>query len=107
MPSALTIAGEVAGSATALAGLILVFIGAVSASFHSYGKVAQAAIRGRYQRRVWFAFAGFSLALVSALLALAAKWLTNEFAALGALVLLFISFIWVLFAALSAVREVR
>jgi hypothetical protein len=34
MPSALNVAGEVAGSATALAGLILVFMGATVAGPH-------------------------------------------------------------------------
>jgi hypothetical protein len=107
MPSALSVAGDVAGSATALAGLILVFLGAISTSFDSYGKQEQGSVRSRYQQRGWFAFVGFALALASAFLALLAKWLSNECAAIASLVLLFVALIWVLFAALSSVREIK
>jgi uncharacterized membrane protein len=58
------------GAATALAGLILVFLGAISASFASYHKQEQAAVRARFQTRAWIAFVGFTLALLSAALAL-------------------------------------
>lgn len=98
---------EVVASATALAGLILVFLGAIGTAFDSYQKQEQNAVRTRYQRRAWFAFVGFALALLSTCLGLVAKWLGNECAALAALVLLGVSLIWVLFAALSAVREIR
>lgn len=107
MPSALPIAGEITGSATALAGLILVFLGATATAFDSYETREKSTVRPRYQRRAWFAFVGFALALVSALCALVAKWLTNECAGLAAFVLLVLALIWVLFAALSAVREIR
>jgi hypothetical protein len=107
MPSALPVMGEVAGSATALAGLILVFLGAVATTFDSYQKAEQNSVKARYQRRAWFAFVGFVFALVSALLALAAKWLAIECIALAALVLLSLALIWVLFSALSAVREIK
>ncbi|MER8555178.1 hypothetical protein NKH37_23860 [Mesorhizobium sp. M1217] len=107
MPSALPVMGEVAGSATALAGLILVFLGAISTSFDSYAKPERASVLTRYQRRVWFAFVGFTLALASAFMALVAKWLTIECAAIASLVLLFVALIWVLFVALSDVREIK
>lgn len=107
MPSAVNVAGEVASAATALAGLVLVFLGAIASSYGTYEKTAQAAVRGRFQTRAWFAFVGLVLSLLAGLLAVVAKWLTNECAGLAAIVLLFIALIWVLLAALSAVREIR
>lgn len=107
MPSALPVMGEVAGSAAALAGLILVFLGAVSTAFDGYQKQEQRAVVGRYQRQAWLAFAGFVFSLASTVLALAAKWLSSECGARAAITLLVLGLIGVLFSALSAVREIR
>jgi hypothetical protein len=101
MPSAVNVAGDVASAATALAGLILVFLGAIASSFASYQKQEQASVRSRFQLRAWLAFVGFVLALLSAALAVAGRWLALECAALLAIVLLFVALIWVAFAALS------
>ncbi|MBE1207460.1 hypothetical protein [Aminobacter carboxidus] len=106
MPSALPVMGEVAGAAAALAGFILVFLGGIFASFDSYERTEKKSVLPRFQRRAWFGFVGFVLALASTFLALVAKWLTNECTAAVALVLLFIALIWVLYATLSDVREV-
>ena len=70
---ALRVAGDVATAAVALAGLILVFIGTISTSFDSYQKTEQNAVRARYQRRAWFSFVGFVLAIISAALAILGK----------------------------------
>lgn len=107
MPSAIGVAGDVATSAMALAGLILIFLGAISTSFDSYQKTEQNTVRGRYQLRAWFAFVGLVLALIAACLAISGKWLTSECAALASIAILFVSLIWVLLAALSAVRQIR
>jgi hypothetical protein len=107
MPSALGVAGDVTGAATALAGLILVFLGAISTSFDSYQKTEQSAVRGRYQRRAWFAFIGFSLAILAALLALLAQWFSQACLALTAVALLAVAMIWTILAALSSVREIK
>jgi len=48
MTSAIDIAGDVASSSSAMAGLILVFIGATATSFDGYQKAQQGAVRGRY-----------------------------------------------------------
>ena len=72
MPSAISVAGDGAASATVLAGLILVFLGAIATSCNSYAKQEQGAIRGRYQRHAWFTFVGFVLALLQSLLDLPA-----------------------------------
>jgi hypothetical protein len=103
---AVEVAGDVATAASAMAGLVLVFIGAISSSFDSYQKAEQRAVLARYRRRAWFAFAGFVLALLSTLSALIAKWRTWECAAEASLMLLFVALIIVLAAAFFAVREI-
>lgn len=107
MPSALEITGDIASAATALAGLILVFIGTASTSFDAYEKQEQHAVRSRYQSRAWIAFIGFAFALLSAVFALLGKWLSQQCLSLLAIALLFVAFIFALFAALSAVREIK
>jgi hypothetical protein len=65
MTNAVEVAGDVAAVSSAVAGLTLVFVGAISASYDSYEKSEQSSIRSRYQRRAWFAFAGLALAILS------------------------------------------
>jgi hypothetical protein len=103
---AIEVAGDVATAASAMAGLILVFIGAISSSFDSYQKVEQKAVLARYQRRAWLAFSGFVLALLSTLSALIAKWRVWECAAETSFALLFAALIIVLAAAFFAVKEI-
>jgi membrane protein YqaA with SNARE-associated domain len=106
MTSTIELAGDVVTAATALAGLLLVFMGAVAASFDSYQPQERKAVAGRYQRRAWFAFIGFVLAILSAVLALLAKWLHIECLAVTALAFLAIGFVWALLAAFFSVREI-
>ncbi|MBU6442424.1 MAG: hypothetical protein KGR48_00815 [Alphaproteobacteria bacterium] len=107
MPSAIGIAGDITGAATALAGLILVFLGAISTAFEGYQKTEKSAVRSKFKLRAWIAFVGFVLALLAAALSLIGKWLVLECAVISALGLLFVSLILILFAALSAVREIK
>jgi hypothetical protein len=104
---ALRVAGDVATASVALAGLILVFLGTISTAFDSYQKSEQSAVRGKYQRRAWFAFVGFVLALISGGLAIAGKWLDLECAALAGTVILFVALFWVLVASVFVVMEIK
>lgn len=109
MSSAAEIAGDSANGASAMAGLILVFlvfIGAINSIFDSYQTAEQKAARIRYQRRTGFAFAGFVLALFSTLGAWIAKSYAWEWAAEASLVLVFVALIAVIAAAIFAVREI-
>ncbi len=107
MVATVEIAGDVASAASAVAGLTLVFIGAISSSFDSYRTTEHATIRSRYQRRAWFAFVGFALTLLAASLALISKLFNFPCATMAALVSLFVALIFVLFAGLFAVMEIR
>lgn len=107
MPSAVGVMGEVASAAASLAGLILVFIGALGASYGSYDRTAQKSVRGGFQRRAWIAFIGFLLCLSAVALALSAKWLSCQPVALAASGVLTLALAWVIYTALSAVREIK
>lgn len=107
MPSAVSIMGEVASAATALAGLVLVFLGTTVNAFNSYQKAEQASIRSKYQARAWTAFICFLLSILSAALALMAKWLSHDCTAFFSLALLTAAMALVVAAAVSAVREIK
>jgi len=55
---------------TALAGLILVFLGSSINAFDSYGAAEQAAVRGRFRLRALIAIGGLLSSLLSAGMAL-------------------------------------
>ena len=107
MAASLEVAGDVAAAGGALAGLILVYLGAVSASFASFDTAQQKAVRSRHQFRAWFGFAGLVLCLASVALALVAKWLAIPCMAVAAVVVLIIALAWVIGAGLMTVLEIR
>jgi hypothetical protein len=103
------VAGEVAAAASAMAGLILVFlllIGVISGNFRSSQKAEQKAPLTRYQRWVRSAFAGFMLALLSTILALIANWRALDSVADVSLVLSVVALMAVFVAAFFAVRQI-
>lgn len=107
MPNAIDLSGDIIAGGLALAGLILVFLGAISTSFDSYQAAEQNSVRVRYQRRAWFAFIGLCLALLSAVLALLGKWVGSQCAALAALAFIVVAIGWVIAAAAVSVREIK
>jgi hypothetical protein len=100
------IAGDVIGAGTALAGLLLVFLGSAATSFDSYDAVQQDAVRGRYQLRGWLAFSGFVISLISAGLALFGKWFDVKPAADLAPFVLILAFVIALVAAGLAAKDI-
>jgi uncharacterized membrane protein len=107
MTSAISIAGEVAGAATAMAGLILVFLGATSTSFDSYQKQEQNSVRKRYRQRAWSAFTGLSLSLLATFFALVSKWADSEAMAVTAFILLVAGLVFVVAVAITTVLEIK
>jgi putative Mn2+ efflux pump MntP len=107
MASAIELSGDISAAATALAGLLLVFIGAIFTAFDSYEKQEQGTVRSRYQRRAWFAFFGFVLSIFATALALTGKWLQQERATIVAIACLAIALICTLIAAFFSVREIK
>ena len=100
-------AGDIVAASSAIAGLILVYIGAISSSFASFQAQERRTVVGSHQRRAWFAFVGLVLLLLSVSLALCGKWLDVQCLTLAALVLLFVGLLWVIATAVLSVMEIR
>ncbi len=100
------VSSEVVGSGTALAGLILIYIGLQVSSYGSHEPQELKAVRGKFQRRAWFAFVGFLLAILSAVLGVLGKWLGSPCTGNASVIVLLVAFGWTAFAAVQTIREI-
>lgn len=107
MPGAIEVGGDVSAAAVALAGLLLVFLGSISTTFDSYARQEQGAVRGRYQRRAWLAFAGFFFAILATAFGISGKLFHQECAAVAGIACLAIALVVSLLAALFSAMEIR
>ena len=73
-----SVASDVAAAGSALAGLILVYLGAVAVRYETLDPKDQSSARDIYRRHARRAFRGVVLALVATVAALAAKSLKSE-----------------------------
>ncbi len=73
-----SVASEIADAGTALAGLILVYLGAVAVRYETLDPKDQSSARDVYRRHARRAFRGIVIALVAAIAALTAKALKSE-----------------------------
>ena len=103
----LALMGDVIAASSALAGLIVVYLGSVVASYASYDRTQQGTVRASFQRRAWFAVIGVVLAIAACGCAVMGKWLTNVCWADGAMVLLGLTLVWVIATACAAAAEVH
>ncbi len=101
------IGGDVVAAAGALAGLMLVYMGALSAGYSSYDVTAKRVVRGSYRRRIWFAFAGLVLNAASIPFGLVSKALDNLCALYAALGLLLLGVGWLIAVAVLTALEVK
>ena len=99
---------EILIAGNTVAGLSLVFLGAIANSYRGYSADEQASVRDQYQRRAWLAFAGFALALLAAVCALLQDWIRCEWTWLETIARLFLSssLIAVFLAALITARSI-
>jgi quinol-cytochrome oxidoreductase complex cytochrome b subunit len=98
-----SVASDIAAAGTALAGLILVYLGAVAVRYETLDPKDQSSARDDYRRHARRAFRGLVIAFVAAIAALTAKSLKAEpyatiIAAVAALALLLSFFIAVMAA---------
>ena len=109
MDEALTaqVADQLMTASTALAGLILIFIGNVVAGFESYEKPDRKPVISMFRRRGWLAFWGFAAALASSLSALASNWVEADWLIYGSVATLVGALGCVFVAALGDVRGIR
>jgi predicted benzoate:H+ symporter BenE len=73
-----SVASDIAGAGTALAGLLLVYLGAVAVRYETLDYKAQTSARDGYRRHARRAFHGIVFALGAAIAALIAKSLKSE-----------------------------
>ena len=103
----ITVSGEVVTAGTALAGLILIYIGSLVTSYGGYQPQERKTIILRFLSRAWLAFVGFLLALTAATLAVVGKWLDIACAANTAVWVLLMAFAWAVFATVQTIREIK
>ena len=99
--------GEVVTVGTALAGLILIYIGGLVTALSEYQEYEHKAVRVRFIRRAWIAFVGFALALVAGALGVMGKWLTNPTLGNASVWVLLAGFVYAVIATIQAIREIK
>ena len=95
-------AGDIADAGTALAGLILVYLGAVAVRYETLDPKDQSSARETYRRHARRAFRGIVIALVAAIAALTAESLKSEPYATIIAVIAFIALLMSFFIAVMA-----
>lgn len=105
--NALGIVGEVVTAATALAGLILVYLGSLASAFDGFEPDQKSSVRRRFTWRAWLAFVGMVVAILAGALAIVGGWLSVPCLAGAAVALLLIAFLWGIALALLTVLEIR
>jgi hypothetical protein len=103
----LAVSGEVVTAATALAGLILVYIGSLASAYGAFQPQEQKTVRGGYLTRAWLSFVGMAFALAAAMLGVLGKWLSNGCISNAAIVILLLAFVWGAAIAILTVREIK
>lgn len=94
------------GSAS-LAGLLLVFLGILFTSYESYDAVQKAAVRSRYKRRAIIVFLGFLSSLMAASSAMLSNWIFNELLVVTGVCMLAVSFILLIWTAITALGDIK
>jgi hypothetical protein len=100
------LAGDVIAAGTALAGLILVYLGSVVAGYERFDKPQQPSVRPIYQRRAWFAVAGIVFSIGASGTAVLGEWLANSDMANASIVILALALIWAVITAFLIASEV-
>lgn len=104
---ALGLAGDVIAGGVTLAGLILVYLGSVTAGFSSFARTQQGSIRAAYQRKAWFAVIGILFGLSASCLALVAKWQAGTWIAGLSAWLLIVALGWAALTAILSALEIQ
>jgi hypothetical protein len=100
------VADDLLTASTALAGLILVFVGNAAKGFDSYQTEQQDSVRAKYRRQGWLGVFGLVATLASAVLALLYNWASAAFIVHVSASLLLASLAAVCAAALFQVLEI-
>lgn len=98
--------GMLFSGATALAGLILVFLGGTINAYESYESIEKRSVRNKFRARAWLGFAGFVFAILSALTALSLVYFDSPALEQFSFVTILVSFGFVIALAILAVKEI-
>ncbi|EXS71416.1 hypothetical protein BF95_03890 [Sphingobium sp. Ant17] len=101
------VAGEVVTAGTALAGLILIYIGSLVTAYGGYAATEQKSVKLRFLGRAWVSFVGFFLALLAAGLGVLGKWIASPCTGNVSVWVLLLAFGWAIFATVQAIREIK
>lgn len=107
MASATETGGDVVAAGAAIAGLMLVYMGALSANYSTYEAIAKKAVKGSFRRRIWFAFAGVALNAAAIPFGLAAKALDCICALWASLAFLVLGLVWLIAVAVLSALEIK
>ncbi len=107
MPGLIEVGGDISAAAAALAGLLLVFLGALSVAFEGYQPQERNPVRGRYQRRAWLAFVGFIFSILAVAAGIASKAFHQECVAVLGMACLVLALIVASLAAFYSALELR
>ena len=101
------LSSEVVTAGTALAGLILIYIGALITSFGSYQASEQKSVKFRFLGRAWLSFVGLFLSLLAASLAILGKWFGSACVGNVSVCIILAAFAWAVFATVLAIQEIK
>ena len=101
-----TIIGVLFSGATALAGLILVFLGGIINAYESYAPSERKSVRKKFRSRAFVSFIGFLFAILSSLSALALFYFDSLILENFSVATVLISFAFAIALAVQAVKEI-
>lgn len=104
---ALSVTSDIIGAGTALAGLMLVYIGFQIADFGTYSATEKKTVKPKFQLRAGLAVVGVILALLAALAALLTKAAGDQNFAIVPITLAVIAFLWTIVIAVANVWEIK
>jgi hypothetical protein len=107
MSNATELGSDVVTAGAALAGLILVYLGAVATGYASFEASQQRAVRTAFARRAWFAFTGIMFCLFSVAFAIIGKWWVSTCWSCAAIIGLFVALAWSAIIALVAAMDIK
>ena len=102
------VSGEVVTAGTALAGLILIYIGSLVTAYEARTPGGERnAVKLQFLGRAWLAFVGFSFALASAAFGVIGKWIASPCMGNVSVWVLLIAFGFAVLATIQAIKEIK
>jgi hypothetical protein len=103
----LPLGGDIIAAGAALAGLILVYLGAVANEYASFPKTDQSAVRSVFARRAWFAALGIAFSISASGIAVLGKWQAQSCLVGAAAILLALALVWSVVIAILLAAEIK